>query len=101
MQLTVTGRHLDVTDPMKKYAEEKAVKLTRYYDRIESIDLVLEQNSNQHQVEILVRTDHKHTFVAKVDAKDYYEAVDLVLDKMVRQLRDHKQQHRNRKHPDG
>lgn len=40
MQLSVTGRHVDITDSMKQYAEEKTLKLTKFYDRIEAIDVV-------------------------------------------------------------
>lgn len=98
MQVSVTGRHLETTDSMRQYAEEKAGKLSRYYDRIESIDVVHDQESNQHRVEVVVRADHKNTFVAQVDAGDFYEAVDLVVDKVERQLTRHKEKHRNRKH---
>lgn len=99
MQLAVTGRHIEITDAMKGYAEEKAQKLSRYYDRIESIDIVVDREAVQNRVELVVRTDHRHTFVAHVDAGDYYEAIDLVVDKLARQLKEHKDKHRNRKHP--
>jgi putative sigma-54 modulation protein len=96
--VAVTGRHIEITDAMKQYAEEKMGRLDRYYDRIGSIDVICEQESNRHRVEVLVRADHKNTFVAQVDANDFYEAVDLVLDKLERQLTRHKEKHRNRKH---
>ena len=99
MQLSVTGRHIDVTPAMRQYAEDKAGKFTRYYDRIESIEVILEQESMRPRVELVVRTDHKQTLVAHVDASDFYEAIDLVSDKMGRQLTKHKEKLRNRKHP--
>ena len=99
MQLSVTGRHIETTDAMRRYAEEKAGKLTRFYDRIESIDVILDQEAAKHRVELVVRADHKNTFVAQVDATDFYEAVDLVVDKLERQLIKHKEKYRNRKHP--
>lgn len=99
MQLSVTGRHIAVTDPMKQYAEEKAGKLTRFYDRIHTIDVILDHEKTAHHVEMIIRTDHKHTFVASTNAGDFYEAIDLVVDKLSRQLREHKDKHRNRKHP--
>ena len=98
MQLSVTGRHIEITDSMKKYAEDKAGKLTRYYDRVETIDVVLDHESLRFKVELVVRADHKHTFVAQTDAGDFYEAVDLVSKKMERQLTEHKERFRNRKH---
>ena len=99
MQVSVTGRHIEVTNSMRRYAEDKASKLTRFYDRIERVDVILGAESTKHRVEIVVRADHGNTFVAQVDAGDFYEAVDLVVDKLERQLTKHKEKHRNRKHP--
>lgn len=100
MQVSMTGRHIEITDAMRGYMEEKAGKLGRFYDRIERIEVVVDQpSSSQHRVELVARADHKNTFVAQVDAGDFYEAVDLVVDKMEGQLRRHKEKHRNRKHP--
>ena len=99
MQLSVTGRHVDITDSMRHFAEEKLGRLTRFYDRIVSIEVILDQESALHRLEVLVRADHKNTFVGKVDANDFYEAVDLVVEKLERQLTKHKEKHRNRKHP--
>ena len=36
--VTISSRHMDVTEPLKSYAEQKAGKLTKYYDRIQEID---------------------------------------------------------------
>jgi putative sigma-54 modulation protein len=99
VQLSVTGRHIQITDAMRQYAEDKAGKLSKFYDRIESVDVVLDHESMHHLVEVVVRADHKHTFVAKEKAPDFYEAVDVVVDKIGRQLTRHKTKHRNRKHP--
>jgi putative sigma-54 modulation protein len=98
LELSITSRRAEMTDSMKEYAEEKVRKLDRYYDRITSTDVIVDQESTeQHRVEIVVRADHKHTFVAHVDAGDFYEAVDLVIDKIGRQLSTHKDKVRNHK----
>jgi putative sigma-54 modulation protein len=100
VQLSVTGRHIEINDSMREYVEDKSRKLDRFYDRIEAVDIVLDHESLKYRVEVLVRADHKHTFVAQVDAQDFYEAVDLVVDKLGRQLTRHKERFRNRKHPE-
>lgn len=99
MQVAVTARHLDITDSMKNYAEEKTGKLARYYDRIDQIEVLLDRESLQYRVEVVVHTDHAQTFVGHVDAGNFHEAVDLVSDKMERQILKHKEKLRNRKHP--
>lgn len=98
MQLNMTGRHIDISDAMRDYSQGKVDKLARYYDRITSVDVICEQEASRYRVEMVVRADHKHTFVAHVDASEFYEAVDLLVDKIGRQLTDHKDKVRNRKH---
>ena len=99
MRLSVTGRHMEITGSMRQYAEDKARKLTRFYDRIEVIEVVVDRESVRYRVDMVVRTDHRHTFVGQVDAGEFYEAIDLVADKLQRQLKKHKEKQRNRKHP--
>ena len=42
MIVTVSSRHMEVTPPLKIYAEQKASKLTKYYDRIQEIEVVFD-----------------------------------------------------------
>ena len=98
MQISVTGRHVEFTDSMRQYAEEKLAKLTRFYDRIDKIEVVLDQEPTKHRLEVVMHGDHRTTFVAQVEAEEYHEAVDLIVEKLERQLTKHKEIHRNRKH---
>ncbi len=101
MRFAATGRHIEITEAMRQYAEEKAGRLSRFYDRVQSVEVVVEKEGTQNKVEMVVTTDHRHTFVGQVGASDYYEAIDLVIDKVEGQLRKHKEKHRNRKHKAG
>ena len=101
MRFSVTGRHMEITDAMRQYAEEKSGKLIRFYDRIQVVEVVVEKEGVQNKVEMVVTTDHRHTFVGQVSKNDYYEAIDLVIDKVEGQVRKHKEKHRNRKHTAG
>lgn len=98
MQISVTGRHIEFTESMRQYAAEKLSRLARFYDRIDKVDVVLEQEPTQHRLEVVMHADHKTTFVAQVEAGEYHEAVDLIVEKLERQLKKHKEIHRNRKH---
>ena len=101
MQTSVTGRHMDLTPELRSYAETKAGKLTRFYDRIQTVDVILDGEGNGFEAEMIVKAERKHVFVAKEISEDMYAAVDLVVDKVERQLRRHKEKLRNRKHPAG
>jgi putative sigma-54 modulation protein len=99
MQVTVAGRHMGVSDTLRDYCQRKAERLVRFYDRIQAIEVVLDGKHGRHTAEIIVHTDRAQPFVASERQDDVYAAVDLLLDKIERQLRRHKERLRNRKHP--
>ncbi|MBU0639710.1 MAG: ribosome-associated translation inhibitor RaiA [Planctomycetes bacterium] len=99
MQVTVSARHIGVTEAQKSYCQEKASRLERFYNRIQSIEVVLDGNAGKHTAEVIVHTERSQPFVAKEENEDLYAAIDILVDKIERQLRDHKEKLRNRKHP--
>lgn len=99
MNVVVTGRHIEVTDAMKSYATTKAEKLTRYYDRIQEIEVVFDGGKDAIACEMIVNAEHRMMFVARHGPGDAYACVDGCVDKLERQLSDHKKKVRNRKHP--
>ena len=106
MIVTVSTRHMDVTPAMKTYADQKANKLTKYYDRIQEIEVVFDAGKDKTskekvRVEMIVNAEHNNTFIAHHDEGDAYACVDGCVDKLERQLSDHKKKFRNRKHDIG
>ena len=99
MVVTISSRHMDVTEPLKAYAEQKAGKLTKYYDLIQEIEVIFDNGKDEVQVEMIVNAEHKAMFVAHHKDGDAYACVDGCVDKLERQLTDHKKKLRNRKHP--
>lgn len=97
MQILVTGRHVDLTDDIRNYVDEKVGKLSRFYDRIHEIEVILDHESEEFKVEIIVRVDRKHTFVASLTGPDTFTLIDAVTDKLERQLRTYKGKNRNHK----
>lgn len=99
MRIQVTAKHMELTPAIQQYAEQKAGKLPRYYDGVQSITVVLERPKSDH-VEVEIRADvEKHSdFVAKASGQDVYECIDLALDKVHRQLAEFKDRLKNPKH---
>ena len=100
MIVTVSSRHMDVTQPLRSYAEQKATKLSKYYDRIQEIEVVFDNGKDATRVEMIVNAEHKNTFIAHHDDGDAYACIDGCCHKLERQLSEHKKKFRNRKHPD-
>jgi len=93
MDMTFTGRGLQVTDTIRGVAEQKLGSLARLEPRATALDLEL---INEHhprmdglkRVEASLRIPRK-TFRAHAEADDVSTAIDRVRDKLERQVRDH------------
>jgi putative sigma-54 modulation protein len=98
--VTVASRHMEVTPALKTFAEQKANKLLKYYDRIQEIEVILDAGKDRTTVEMIVNAEHKNMFIAHHGDGDAYACIDGCVDKLERQLTDHKDKIRNRKHPE-
>jgi ribosomal subunit interface protein len=93
MQITFTGRGVEVTDQIRATAEHKLAHLEKMEPRISVVALEL---INEHhprvdgnkRVEAALETPRK-TFRARAVAPDIPSALDMVRQKLERQLRDH------------
>ncbi|MHC4187045.1 MAG: ribosome hibernation-promoting factor, HPF/YfiA family [Planctomycetota bacterium] len=102
MDFIITGRHINVTEAIKTYAEEKTSKLPRYYNSINQVKVIIDgKEHNDINVEIIARGEHNKVFVAEETSKDAYKAIDIVVRKLERQLRRIKSKERNNKHLTG
>jgi putative sigma-54 modulation protein len=99
MEIVVTGKHLEITPAIKQYATEKVAKLPRYFDRIHMIEVLASKSDNhhEHEAEIIVHLEHADPFVGRVKNADLYACIDAAVDKLERQLTDHKEIVRKRK----
>lgn len=99
--VTVTGRHVHVTDAMKAYAEEKLSKLERIGNRIIDITVTMDIQKLDHRVEIIMKYGHT-MIVSTGSSTDMYASIDIAVDKLSTQLRKYKQRlknHHAKEHP--
>lgn len=97
MQIEVTIRHESVAGDVREYAEKKAQRLLKYYDRTQAIRVILDHGGGGFTCEMLVDLEHMHDLVAHTAAPTVNEAIDLAVDRLERQLIEHKDRTRNRK----
>jgi len=99
VDITISGRHLEITPAIRQYAEDKASKLPKFYDLIQQIDVVLDgAEAKQKRAELIVTAEHKNRFVAHHEGEDLYGCIDQAIQKVQSQLTAHKERFRNRKH---
>ena len=99
MEIKVSGRQIEVTPAIREHASEKLMKLPRFFDRIQEMSVVVSKaDGNTHAVEIMVEAEHTDPFLASESGPDLYGCIDEAVRKLERQLSDHKDRLRNRKH---
>ena len=96
MNIVVKARHMDVTDAIRQYVENKAARLTRYYDRLQTIEVILDMEADKPSVEIVATGKKRSVFVASHRDDDMYATIDQCLHKVCEQLRRHKDKVRDR-----
>ncbi len=90
MNLTVTGHHLDVTDSLRQYVSAKMDKLERHSDNVQDVHVILSVEKLRQKAEATVNVKGTQLFADTIDP-DMYAAIDLLTDKLDRQLIKHKE----------
>jgi putative sigma-54 modulation protein len=100
MQLSISGHHIDVTDPLKDYVTGKLTKLERHYDHITNVHVVLSVEKLVQKAEATLHISGAELF-ADADSEDLYAAIDALVDKLDRQVLKHKERVIERHHGRG
>lgn len=97
MQIEVTVRHGMVSEDQKAYAEKKAERLLKYYDKIQAIRVLLDGTASGFGCEMIVDIEHMHDLVAHMQGPDLGAAIDATVDRLERQITEHKDRTRSHK----
>ena len=90
MNLQLTGHHVDITPALRAYVEAKLERLTRHFDHVIDANVVLTVEGLEQIVECTVHVRGKDLF-AEAREPDMYAAIDLLSDKLDRQVLKHKE----------
>lgn len=94
MQINVSGHHVDVTPAIKNYVNTKLDRLNRHHDRITSTQVTLSVDKLVQKAEASVHVSGRD-FFADSESENLYAAIDVLADKLDRQLIKHKEKIRN------
>lgn len=94
MQINISGHHVELTSAIKNYVNTKLDRLERHHDRITSTNVILSVDKLRQKAEASVHVSGKD-FFADSESEDLYAAIDLLADKLDRQLIKHKEKMRN------
>jgi putative sigma-54 modulation protein len=90
MQYTVTFRHMEPSDNLKDFGREKMARLEKYLDSVIDVDLTFTVEKHRHRAEAVVTGDGLK-IQAQEETDDMYSSLDLVLDKLEKQIKRHRE----------
>jgi putative sigma-54 modulation protein len=98
MQISITGNHVDLTDPLREYVNTKMERLERHFDIVQDIHVILSVEKMRHKAEATLHVNGGNLFADSVQ-EDMYAAIDTLTDKLDRQAKKYKEKmtdhHRN------
>ena len=90
MKYNIRGDKLEITDAINNYVESKLDRLNKYFKEDDILaNVLLRVRGNSQIIEVTIPTD-KFILRSEEEDKDLYAAIDLVTDKLERQIRKNK-----------
>ena len=96
MQTSVTFKNLDPSEHLKAYVSDKLDRFDKFLDNPAEANVVLAVEKFRHIAEINIAGD-KLNIYGKEETNDMYSAIDMVLDKLEKQIKKSKQKIRERR----
>jgi len=101
LSIQISGRRIEITDPVRAYVQERGAKLFRFLDRIQKVQFILSSDGDGYSAEVLVSAPKGGQLVAESTEEGLLAAIDKVTDKIERQLRRYKQKLKDHRREEG
>jgi putative sigma-54 modulation protein len=96
MQVLITGRHMDMTDALQDYVKSKVERVGKYLENIKEADVILSVEKYRHSAEVTIKANGI-TINGEEETDDMYSSIDLVMEKIERQVKKYKEKIRQHK----
>ncbi len=97
MNLNVSGHHLDVTPAIRAYVQGKLERVTRHFDHVIDAHVILSVDKLRQKAEVTLHVRGKDIHCASEES-DLYAAIDLLADKLDRQVLKYKAKRNGKPH---
>jgi len=94
MQIQVTFRHVDPSEPVKEYAREKVAKIEKYLDGPIEASITLSVEKHRHECDVIVFNNGVKIH-GRETTGDLFSAIDLVMDKLEKQIKRYRDKLKN------
>jgi putative sigma-54 modulation protein len=85
MQVKITGHHVEVTEALRTHCEEKMARIKHHFDQVINVNVTLEIDSKAQKASANLHVSGQD-FHAEASEADMYLAIDLMTDKLDRQV---------------
>lgn len=89
MAITVRGKNIDITPALKDYVEKRIGKITKYFENLGEITVILAVTKGRHIVEVTVPINGM-LLRGEEATTDMYTSIDLVIEKLEKQIEKYK-----------
>ena len=96
MHIDITFKNVDPSEALKDYATKRLSKIGKYIDRPAEAHVILSVEKIRHKAEVTLNADGVIVNAVEI-TEDLYSAIDMVMDKVERQIKKHKQKLQDRK----
>ena len=90
MNLQISGHHIEVTPALREYVETKLDPVIRHFDQVTGVSVVLSVEKLKQKAEVTLHVPGKDMH-AEESGEDLYAAIDVLFDKLDRQVQKYKQ----------
>lgn len=97
MSLTISGRRLEITPAIREYVLNKMARISRHFDNVIDTQVMLSIDKLEHTAEVTMRLRGKDIHCEATD-ENLYAAIDLLADKVDRQVIKYKTKTQNHAH---
>lgn len=96
MQVSITGRHVTVTDNVRAHVNDKLERSLGVFPRIESVHVILDEEKVNKVAEVVIQGANHIRVTATEKSENLYDAIDRSIEHAERQMR--KQRDRIQEH---
>ena len=97
MSIDITGRHIEITEPIRKFATDRLERLRGIIDAIQEVHLILTVEKHQRHIAELNMKTRRDFYHAEEVSTDMYTSIAAAIDKVEKQILKDKERNVTRK----
>jgi putative sigma-54 modulation protein len=87
MEVSISAKHMDLTDSLKAYVEERLSRVNKYTDFNLNADIFLGVEKHRKHIHATIKGNGFYLNSEAEDPSNMYKAIDLCVEKLEKQLR--------------